>query len=89
MYLTMQTQDYFTIHFFIQAFQTKEFSRQAIDKIMHILLIYLSVQPDYQKQDFVDDFIHANEVRLLKLFHHSFKYKNYPDLTIFQPEERK
>lgn len=43
MYLTMQTQDYFTIHFFIQAFQTKEFSRQAIDKIMHILLIYLSV----------------------------------------------
>ena len=24
--------DYFTIHFFIQAFQTKEFSRQVTDK---------------------------------------------------------
>ena len=38
MYLTMQTQNYFTIHFFIQAFQTKEFLRQVIDKIMHIIL---------------------------------------------------
>ena len=56
---------------------------------MHTIdLLLITVSPDYQDKDFVDDFMHINEVRLFKLifFHISFQYKNFPDSIIFRVE---